>query len=217
MNKKTAKKVPAQPPANSKPEDSATRSVAKLAISPAVHGAVVVGEFTNRRGAKPDIDVVEVTGSLIESARTARDGDLSTLEAMLVSQATALQSIFSNYACRAQAQTQHRFREGFMTMALKAQAQSRATILAVIDLKFPRQATFVKQANIAAGPQQVNNGIAPSSLAHEKANPNPQNKLIEDSRNGSTYLDPRATTATAGGNPTMATVGKVNRTKKPRG
>ena len=46
-----------------------------------------------------------------------------------------------------------------MVLALKAQAQSRATISALVDLKYPKQAaTFVKQANISNGHQQVNNG-----------------------------------------------------------
>jgi PDZ domain-containing secreted protein len=44
-----------------------------------------------------------------------------------------------------------------MNMALKAQSQSRATIQALTELKYPKQATFVKQANIAGGNQQVNN------------------------------------------------------------
>ena len=54
-------------------------------------------------------------------------------------------------------------------MALKAQAQIRATNSALVDLKYPRQATFVKQANIAHGPQQVNNGTAPTELCENYA------------------------------------------------
>ena len=77
-----------------------------------------------------------------------------------------------------------------MGLALKAQAQSRATISALVDLKFPRQATFVKQANIANGPQQVNNGAATEAHPEdgeldrngrthaEKSEPQ-QNKLLE--------------------------------------
>ena len=76
----------------------------------------------------------------------------------------------------------------FLGLALKAQAQSRATISALVDLKYPRQATFVKQANIAHGPQQVNNGGAagadPAQLtqaqAHGKQSATEQNKLLEE-------------------------------------
>jgi hypothetical protein len=44
-----------------------------------------------------------------------------------------------------------------MRFALKAQNQSRATLQALIQLKQPSQTTFVRQANIAQGHQQVNN------------------------------------------------------------
>ena len=47
--------------------------------------------------------------------------------------------------------------ESFPGLVLKAQAQSQVIILALVDLKHPRQDTFVKQANIANGPQQMNN------------------------------------------------------------
>jgi hypothetical protein len=41
----------------------------------------------------------------------------------------------------------------------KPQAQCRATIEALAEIKNPRPVAFVKQANIAQGPQQVNNRI----------------------------------------------------------
>ena len=68
---------------------------------------------------------------------------------MLVSQATALQTMFTSLARRAANQQRLKQFETFMTLALKAQAQSRATESALVDLKYPRQATFVRQANIA--------------------------------------------------------------------
>jgi len=95
-----------------------------------------------------------------------------------------------------------------MGMALKAQAQSRATISALVDLKYPRQATFVKQANIANGPQQVNNG------SREKEIQPPQNKLLEDTSHE--RLDTGTTTAATRGHPTLETVESVHRPKKPR-
>jgi hypothetical protein len=72
--------------------------------------------------------------------------------------------------------------ETYLGLALKAQAQSRATITALGELKNPRHATFVKQANIAHGPQQVNNGVMPSDVAssREKNQKTEQNKLLED-------------------------------------
>ena len=63
---------------------------------------------------------------------------------MLISQATALQTIFTSLARRAQMQEYQKNLESFLELALEAQAQSRATISALVDLKYPRQATFVK-------------------------------------------------------------------------
>ena len=102
---------------------------------------------------------------------------------MLVSQATALQTVFTSLVCRAQVQTQQWHLEAFMRLAFKAQAQSRATISALVDLKYPRQATYVKQANIANGPQQVNNGANAErshayARAHEEQSALKRNKVL---------------------------------------
>lgn len=182
------------------PDADPAKVMADLTVSPFVNGGMVVQAFTTNLLGKDVAGITEVVESLRESTRMANNGDLSKLEAMLVSQATALQTIFASYACRAQIQPQQKHLEAFMGMALKAQAQSRATIQAVIELKYPRQATFVKQANIAHGPQQVNNGIAPNDgLAHAQKTQLEQNKLLEESSHGRTYLDTGAARKAAGG------------------
>ena len=48
--------------------------------------------------------------------------------------------------------------ERYMRLALKAQAQSRATAETLHEMKYPKPVAFVQQANIANGPQQVNIG-----------------------------------------------------------
>ena len=200
------------------PDGNPEKVMADLSVSPFLNGGMVVQAFTTNLMGQDAAGITEVVESLRDSARKAGDGDLSTLEAMLISQATALQTIFASYARRAQAQTQQRNLEAFMGMALKAQAQSRATIQAVIELKYPRQATFVKQANIAHGPQQVNNGIAaPDGLAHAEKTQPEQNKLLEESSYGRTYLDNGAAPKATGSHQAVAAVDKVNRPSKRRG
>jgi hypothetical protein len=110
-----------------------------------------------------------------------------------------------------------------MGMALKAQAQSRATIQALVELKFPRQATFVRQANIANGPQQVNNAAVSSNetsmRTHARAHgetPEARNEILEDQRIGSTYLEPRAEAAAARGNTAVAALGAGDWPEEPR-
>lgn len=198
--------------------------MAALVISPEMSAGMVAHAFTGNTLGDDVAGITQLVDALKDSTRRVNEGDLSSLEGMLVAQATALQGIFTSYAKRAQLQQYQKNLESFMGMALRAQAQSRATIQALVDLKFPRQATFVKQANIAHGPQQVNNGVVSGpkadvteALHAHETNPTEQTKLLEDTSSGSTYLDLGATSATAGGHRALEAVGAIDRSKKPRG
>jgi hypothetical protein len=87
-----------------------------------------------------------------------------------------------------------------MRFALKAQNQSRATLQALIQLKQPSQTTFVRQANIAQGHQQVNN-LPEKDIT-------PQNELLGAE---SAKLDTGATPTAKRVNPTLEAMDKVNR------
>ncbi|MEO8444207.1 MAG: hypothetical protein ABI567_04265 [Gammaproteobacteria bacterium] len=65
--------------------------------------------------------------------------------------------------------------EMFMELALRAQNQARMTWETLAAMKNPPQVAYVRQANIAAGPQQVNNGV-PAPTVENKPEPN---KLLE--------------------------------------
>ena len=70
--------------------------------------------------------------------------------------------------------------DAYLRLALKAQGQCRATWATLAAMKNPQPTTFVRQTNIAQGPQQVNNGSA--ALAAPAGSPrieNSQNKLLE--------------------------------------
>lgn len=153
----------------------------ELALSSELQAAAVMqGYQKNVMG--EDVDLEALFKGIIETSNQVKDDDLHRLESMLVSQATSLQSIFTDLARKAQAQTYLKHFETYLGLALKAQAQSRATITALGELKNPRQATFVKQANIAHGPQQVNNGVMPSDAvaSRGKNQKTEQIKLLED-------------------------------------
>lgn len=123
-----------------------------------------------------------------------------------MAQATALQTMFTSLALRAQAQTQMPHLEKFMGLALKAQAQSRATIQALVELKYPRQVAFVKQLNTTTGAQQINNGTQAITRTEEKQIAPNEVKALEDERDGSTYLDAGAATAPGREDQAVATV-----------
>ena len=98
-------------------------------------------------------------------------------EAMLVTQAHALDSIFTELARRSALNMGEYIEasEKYMRLALKAQAQCRATIETLAALKNP-PIVIARQANISNGPQQVNNG-APPPRAEET--PTAPNELLE--------------------------------------
>ena len=113
-----------------------------------------------------------------------------------------------------------------MGLALKAQAQSRATISALVDLKHPRQAMFVKQANIAHGPQQVNNAAAPKGFTTQNAQACAQAKEIEPEQNKlleanhgqpRKRMDARAAQAAERSYSKVETVESLHRANKRRG
>ena len=188
-----------------------------MAVLPSINSAAVIEAYQGNVMGK-DADVNAMIVCLQETFTKVKEGDLHSLEQMLVAQATALQTIFTSLARRAAMQEHLKQYETFLGLALKAQSQSRATISALVDLKYPRQATFVKQANIANGPQQVNNGMAPvGSVARTEKNQTEQNKLIKDKYHERPYLDIGATPAAKRSDQTVEAVGKVNRAKKPGG
>jgi hypothetical protein len=189
---------------------------ARLAQMPSLNAALVMTAYQgNIAGA--DVDLPALVNGLRESCANVKDGDLSSLEAMLVGQAIALQTIFTSLAQRAQAQEYLPQLEAFLTLALKAQAQSRSTIQALAELKFPRQVAFVKQANISHGPQQVNNGEVRQAARARGKKQIAQNKLLEDKTDGGTYLDAGTATAAGRGDTALETVGKLDRAQKRGG
>ena len=198
---------------------------ARMAVMSSINGAAVIGAYqANVMGSDTDTDALVV--QLRVTFKEVKGGDLHNLEAMLIGQATALQTIFTSLARRAATQEHMRQYESFLGLALKAQAQSRATITALVDLKYPRQATFVKQANMTTGPQQVNNGSGGRELsdqyaqvrAHADKSEPEQNKLLEVNHGQpGGRLDTRAAQATERSYQTVEAVAAVHRAKKPRG
>ena len=204
-----------------------TADKARMALKPSLNGAVVIHAYQGNIVGK-DADLKVLIDGLRGTFTEVKGGDLDNLEAMLISQATALQSIFTSLARRANSQEYQKNFESFLGLALKAQSQSRATISALVDLKYPRQATFVKQANIAHGPQQVINAGAAGEIreqyaqaqarAHAMASETEQNKLLEaNHEQPGKRMDTRAAQTTKRSNQGVETVATVVRAKKSRG
>jgi len=146
-------------------------------------------------------------------AERVQAGDMSGMESLLVAQATALDAIFTELARRAALNMGEYLSasERYMRLALKAQSQCRTTVEALAQLKNPRPVAFVHQANIAHGPQQVNNARSPSEpLSRE----NPTNETNEPSGAASELLtNTRASTLKVGLDSKVEAMGKVHRAK----
>ena len=216
MTSKSSTVVAKPAPAPHSAEDKA-----KLATMPSLNAAVVIEAYTGNVVGK-DLDMVQLVSTLRESFDASKAGDLGGLERMLIGQATALQTIFASLARRAQLQEFQKNYESFLTLALKAQAQSRATIQAVVELKYPKQVAFVKQANISNGPQQVNNGIVATDrhvteVADRAGKKRIQsNKLLEGQADGRAQMDIGTTTKASRSDSEMDPMVQVDRAEKCR-
>lgn len=196
----------------------AARTMARAAMRPEINGLLVVDAFKQDIMGK-DVDIATMLASLESSVKAVAAGDMASVEAMLVSQATALQTLFTSLAIRASNQDRLGRYQEFLNLALKAQGQCRATISALVDLKYPRQATFVKQANIAQGAQQVNNQsvIQRRGSRVKKIQP-AQNKLLEDpNAQDQVRLDTRAPQPAGRPDTRMAALEPVHRPQEREG
>jgi len=165
-----------------------------------------------------ELPLTELVQELTDQVRACATGDLSRGEAMLIAQAQPLDAIFNDLAKRAQLNVGHypETVERYMRLALKAQSQCRAAVETLALIKNPTPVAFVRQANIAHGPQQVNNRPQPSTDTGSRAreSENQPNRLLEQQRNE--RLDSRARPGTVGTNASLEAVGEVHRTKDGR-
>lgn len=206
--------------APNKEKESAAREKAKavsqVTLRPSLNAAAVIESYASSIGEQ---DIQALMDSLTESMEKVWDGDLRRCEAMLLGQAHALQAIFMNLSRRAVKQEYLKNYETFLRLGLKAQSQCRATLETLAAIKNPPVA-IVRQANIAHGPQQINNGATPTSThvsaqAHAGENQKPQTQLLE-SQHGE-WMDTGAAGATGRNDPEMATVGAIDRPENSGG
>lgn len=172
---------------------------------------------------QPDLSITEMVQSLKDHGQRVNGNDLAAAERMLTAQAIALDTIFSEMARRSAMNLGQYLdaSERYMRLALKAQGQCRATVEALAAIKNP-PVVFAKQANIANGPQQVNNGVAPgrpqcaSAPAHAHEQSGIKSNELLGIENGK-RLDAGAQGAAGLANPRLAAVGTVYRAKVGRG
>jgi hypothetical protein len=187
-------------------DGDAERQVAQMILRPSVQGATTISRWKPING---DVDIGKLMVELQEQATLATSGNLARCEAMLVIQAHTLDAIFNNLARRASATEYLPQFEAYLRLGLKAQTQCRATLETLAAIKNPVPMTFVRQANVAHGPQQVNNGVAPTDTSRAGISENRPNELLKEQHGE--RLDVGAAGKAVGGNTAMATVGPIDR------
>jgi hypothetical protein len=194
--------------------ESTEQAIARASLTPSVLAGSLLADVHKN---SPNVDVNEFVAELKKNSDAVNGGDLSRLEEMLATQAHALDGLFYSMVRRSRDNSTAGFlqaAEAYMKLGLRAQAQCRATAESIAAIKNPATVAFVRQANISAGPQQVNNGIAQQSSRAEKTEITP-NKLLE-AQNGE-RLDTRAPGTASTTNQELETVGAIHRTANPRG
>ena len=211
--KKTSKALVKKEPTKSDKEH-----IKGLATDSAFLAACAAHSYTEKMFT--GLGVTDMHLNIHDEIKRVNNDDLSGLVGMLVGQAHTLQLMFTHLARRANGFEQLKQYQAFMGMALKTQAQSRATIQAIADLKFPRQVIVTKQANISQGHQQVNNGDAPPQTTpampatHAGNFQSEQNELLENVSHETQEkqrLDTRTPIKTGTNDSQLATVATLNR------
>lgn len=192
------------------PDDKAKKRaklVAQFAVVGSVMNAATMADYA--RSTFGDLDSLACNDAIEEQAKKVINGDLSRLERTLTAQALALDAMFNNFARRAALNIGEYIQaaDTYARLAMKAQAQCRATIETIAEIKQPRAVAFVKQANIAHGHQQVNNGVPPARTENEST---PTNELLEADHGQ--RLDTTTASTSKGIDTAMATVGALDGT-----
>jgi len=178
--------------------------IAKVVTGASVPAALVITDFA--KGTFGAASLTDVLDSLKDHASKVKTGDLARVEAMLGGQAAALNTMFADLARRGALNMGEYIgaAETYLKLALKAQSQCRATLETLAAIKNP-PVIFAKQANIAHGPQQVNNGTAPVACAEQIKKP--RTELLEHDHGERVYSG--AASAAIGRDSALATVGTL--------
>jgi hypothetical protein len=189
--------------------DDAELTTAKVMAGPFVGNAFAMSLFT--KGTVGELTLEKLSQAMAASADRVKAGDMTEVEAILVSQVTVLNGLFADLVRRSANNIAADYLEAgerFLKLGLKAQNQCRMTIETLALVKNPP--VFVRQANVAHGAQVVNNGVISPSRAGE--NRNAPNELLEAAIEQP--LDAGTPGTSGAGNPALEAMGTLDRAAK---
>ena len=184
------------------PGDSPSEKLAALATD----GALTAITLQAYADCGKELGVTELLAAMRKAGDETVAGDMGRFERVLTHQFLTLDALFNNLAQRSGRQDNYTGIEVLMRLALKAQAQARATAETLSVIKNPMP--YIRQANIAHGHQQVVNGTKAEHSAqartHAGSFQTEPNKLLE-AQHGE-RLDIGAQAAAGRADPAMATL-----------
>ena len=191
-------------PANGPADPTERKHWMNVVLSPVSSSAALSATFL--KGTFGELDFHELCTAHLDRAAKIKAGDMTGVETTLASQATALNAIFTELARRAALNMGDHLNatELYMKLALKAQNQCRATLETLAAIKNP-PVVYARQANFAAGPQQVNNGVP----THAGKIGNQPNELLEAKHEGE-RLDLGTAGSAEGGSHALEAVGALH-------
>jgi hypothetical protein len=174
-------------------------AAARMLVGPHITNARVAAQF-GKGNIGEVLPLQAVVTAFTESAKRVNLNDMKDVEATLLSQSATLNQMFGELSRRAALNMGEYLdaSERYMRMALKAQNQCRMTLETLSNIKNP-PIIYAKQANIANGPQQVNNH------AHAGENQNQPSKVLEQSHEQ--RMDAPAQSQTSDSNSELETMG----------
>lgn len=156
----------------------------------------------------PETDTTEAFALTLSLAERVARGDRSALEAILAAQVITCNSIFTDCAKRARQNYQNvEIHDRLMRIGLRAQNQCRVTAESIALMQNPTT-VFARQANIANGPQQINNGLRARQVARAGRKQSPPNELLEQHAE---RMDGGPTGTPSNLDQKLATVGAIDR------
>ena len=173
--------------------------VAQALINPAIQAANTIRATI--ADASDDLRTSDLFKALEQRSKLIKNGDSSTAQEHLASQAITLGAISNDLMRRALVSDQVYLIEDYMKLALKAQAQARQTWESLSAIQNPPLAHYVGQQNVAYN-QQVNNN------SKEKLE-NPPNELLE--KDHGQRLDTRKKSKAGRDDQAVEAVGELHR------
>lgn len=197
---------------NQKVTDSEKIERAKALLMPSLTAAKVIKSHYLD---KDDVDMEFLAEELQRKSKAIINGNMADIEDLLITQAYALNTVFGSALSAAAAagipsyDKLLKLKDSYVKLGLRAQAQSRATLETLANIKNPPHLAFVRQQNVAYQ-QQVNNGVStlteaakttngnklPGNSSHAKKNNFSSNKLLTEGDNLNATLDTEATSGT---------------------